>query len=113
MRAADQQAGAPRGGFAAMPAARFEPRPVIHPTPRFEPRPVAHPTPRFEPRPIERASKTCPDGLLPACSAPCAPEHPRIGKSPIQPPWKVLPWEKPLPPAPVVKVVIRRPDNVN
>jgi hypothetical protein len=71
---------------------------------------VVHPTPRFEPRPVHRKSDPDLDG---PCSAPVAPEQPRIAKSPIQPPWKVLPWENPLPPAQVIKVVIRRPDNVN
>src|SRR5712691_9797899 len=109
IRTADQ-ASRPAGRQFA-PEDRFEPRRVIHPEPRFEPRRVHHPTPRFEPRPVERVSKTSPD-VAPACSAPCAPERPRIGKSPIQPPWMVLPWENPAPPAQVVKVVIHRPDNV-
>ena len=39
----------------------------------------------------------------------------RVGtsrQSPIQPPWKMLPWENPAPPAKVVKLVVRRPDNL-
>ncbi len=96
------------------PAARFEPRQVIHSTPRYEPRPVLPPTPRFEPRCIERPLKTCLDPDL--RSAPCAPDAPQathIAKSPIQPPWKTLPWENPPPPAKVVKIIIRRPDNLS
>jgi hypothetical protein len=113
MRTADLsgRGGAGACGCGAGPEDRFEPRRVIYPTPRFEPRPVVHPTPRFEPRPVHRKADCDLDA---ACSAPVAPEQPpRIAKSPIQPPWKVLPWENPLPPAQVIKVVIRRPDNVN
>jgi hypothetical protein len=106
IRAADRSA-APNAALS--PAARFEPRPVIHPTPHFEPRRVHHPEPRFEPRPVERPKAT-PD-CIPLNSAPCCPEKPRLAKSPIEPPWKTLPWENPPPPAQVVKLVIRRPDN--
>ena len=108
IRAADQSSAAAHSILS--PAARFEPRPVLHPTPRFEPRLVAHPTPRFEARLVERPCRTNPDAI-PLNSAPCAPEKPRIAKSPIEPPWKTLPWENPPPPAQVIKVVIRPPDN--
>ena len=81
------------------PEPRFEPRPVIHPTPRFEPRPVIRPEPRVE--------------LLP-CEPPHEPEMPVRSKSPIEPPWKVLPWEQPPePPAPKVKLAIYQSDVVS
>jgi hypothetical protein len=97
-------------GCACGPADCYEPRQVIHPTPRYEPRPVIHPTPRYEPRCVERPLKACPD--LDLSSAPCAPPQvTHIAKSPIQPPWKTLPWENPAPPAKVVKIIVRRPDN--
>jgi hypothetical protein len=109
MRTADLASA--RGSRALLtPTDRFEPRKVLHPEPRFEPRRVIHPTPRFEPRPVERTAKTSPD-CVPLCSAPCCPETSHITPSPIQPPWKVLPWENPPPPAQVIKVVIHRPDN--
>ncbi len=34
-------------------------------------------------------------------------------ESPLQPPWKVLPWENPAQPAPKVKVVRYTPDRVS
>jgi hypothetical protein len=87
------------------PDAVYEPRRHIHPEPRVEPRRVIHPPPRVEP---------CPPIL--ACSAPCEPFEikpaPVAHPSRIQPPWRVLPWQTPVPPRPVLKVVIRRPDIV-
>ena len=81
------------------PEPRFEPRPVVHPAPRFLPRPVIHPAPRVEPRP---------------CEPPHEPEMPVRTRSPIEPPWKVLPWDQPPePPEPRVKLAIYRPDVVS
>jgi hypothetical protein len=82
------------------PTPRFEPRPVVHPTPRFEPRPVIHPRPRVEPTPA-------------ICEPPHDPEMPVRSKSPIEPPWRVLPWETPPQPTPKVKLAIYRPDVVS
>lgn len=96
-------------GAALPPAATFERRRVIEPEPRYEPRQVIHPSPRLEPRPVERPAKTCPD-LIPPCPATCAPEPSHITKSPIEPPWKKLPWENPPMPARVIKLIIRTPD---
>lgn len=85
----------------AQPEPVIEPRVRYHPTPRFEPRPVHHPEPRFVPRediglpPIEIVEAT-------ECRS----------KKAIEAPWQVLPWEKPLPPPPVIKVYIRPPDKV-
>jgi hypothetical protein len=85
------------------PEPRIEPRVVYHPTPRFEPRPVIHPAPRFLPRPVIEES-SCP---------PMQPEQPPRSHNPIQPPWRVLPWQIPSPPPPKVKVVLIRPDIVS
>lgn len=94
---------APR--FRHEPDPRIEPRKVIHPTPRFEPRPVIHPTACVEPVP-------------PQFAPPVEPERPSTTASPIQPPWKLVPWAQPAPPAtppppPPVKVVRYRPDMVH
>src|SRR5262249_51022225 len=78
------------------PSAVIEPRQRISPAVRIEPRKVAHP------RPIELNST--PQASL------SHPEDVRVTKSPIQPPWRVLPWEKLAPPAPKLKVDIRRFD---
>lgn len=78
------------------PEPKYESRRVIHPEPRYERRPVIHPTPRV----VE-----CPPQMIP-----CEPQRSTHHDLPIQPPWKVLPWQIPLPPQPLVKVVFRRPD---
>lgn len=83
-----------------VPTLRIEPRPVLHPTPRIEPRKVYHPTPRIEPK----------------CPPPCEPVQPEKGchiPCPIQPPWKVRPWEIPIPPQPHVKLIVHRTDVIN
>ena len=81
------------------PTPVIEPRKRIEPTPRIEPRTVIHLTPRVvEPPPL-----VCP---------PAEPEKCRIGKSGLVPPWKVLPWERPVEPAIIVKVIKRNPDIV-
>jgi hypothetical protein len=88
--------------FRLQPETEILPRRRIEPEPRIEPRRVIHPVDRYEPKesylvpvPIDPCYKCCP-------------------KSPIQPPWKVLPWhEQPkLRVVPKVKVVLRRPDTV-
>lgn len=68
------------------PTPTIEPRRVYHPTPRYEPRPVVHPEPRREP-----AEADC----APRVEAPCEPEKPIANTSPIQPPWRRLPWIEP------------------
>ena len=83
----------------------YEPRPHIHPEPRFEPRPVIHPAPRVEPSPPILA---CPRACEPIEVNPAPVPHP----SPIQPPWRVLPWQVPVPPRPVHKAVRRPPQIV-
>jgi hypothetical protein len=83
------------------PRRRFHPEPEIlprrriHPTPRFEPRPVYHPTPRLECSPPP---------------APCDPPLPPHCPCPIQPPWKQLVWQTPIPPRATLKVVQYKTD---
>lgn len=92
------------------PPPEILPRRRIHPTPKFEPRPVVHPSPRFESRPV--ISPTPEEALLPPPQ--CVPDHaPCHGKLAIQPPWKVLPTEKPSQVAQPVKVVVHRPDIIS
>ena len=83
-----------------VPERRFLPRPVIHPTPYFAPRPVIHLRPRVEEQP-----PVCP----PREPLKCLPKKPAA----LQPPWAVVPWEKPIQPAPKVKINIRRTDVIS
>jgi hypothetical protein len=96
----------PRPVEHVQPEPVVEPTEHIHPTPIIEPRRVIHPRPQVLPP----DSAVCP----PCCTGefvdPCA-------KSPIEPPWKVLPWDPrggcappAPPPAKVVKLVRRPPD---
>jgi hypothetical protein len=93
---------APRAG--SQPEPRIAPRPVIHPEPRFAPRAVHHPEPRFEP-----ANTRCggPIAVIVETAEPAGKT-----KSPIEPPWKVLPWETPLPPRPEIKLRVQPPDKI-
>lgn len=119
LRAAMQPgAGGPSGGMRMIhPQPVVEPRRRIEPEPAVEPRPHVRPEPVFEPR-----EKLGYGPLRPDCCdlrAPAVPTEPveksPHSSSPIEPPWKVLPWEdRPLP-APVrhvpkVKVIQARPD---
>jgi hypothetical protein len=81
------------------PAARFEPREVIHPTPRYEPRRVIHPRPRIEPCNPHRC-----------CVSPLVVTKPPE-ELPLQPPWKTVPWEIPPQPVKVIKLACYRPDT--
>jgi hypothetical protein len=98
------------------PAPKFEPRKRIEPEPVIEPRRRIEPEPRFDPRP-----KLRPYDVQPPCCAPCdsaiatePAEKASRSTSPIEPPWKVLPWENPPEPAPRVvrkiKVFLTPPD---
>lgn len=110
MRTADLASGRPLG----RPSARILPRPVIHPEPRFEPRPVIHPTPRIEPRLVYRPKKIEPQPI-PVCPAPPQPlpAEPIHHKAPIEPPWKVLPWQTPAPAPLKLKIIQKQPDVSN
>jgi hypothetical protein len=92
--------------FRLQPETEILPRKRIEPTPRIEPRRVIRPPDRFEPCGEKLVPIPIPD---PSC--PCNPHF----KSPIQPPWKVLPWQEPpaVRPAPRIKVVVRPPDIVH
>ncbi len=89
-----------------LPRQRIEPEPFIEPrrhitpTPHFEPRPIYHPEPKFAPG----------EDFYPPSSP--LPEDPG-GRCPIEPPWKVRPWEQPVPIKWEVKVVVVRPDIVS
>lgn len=97
------------GGICGEPALPIRPRPVLHPTPTIEPRKRIEPTPRIEPRQVIHPKPIEQPGLALSCT-PAEPEHPRVVHLPIQPPWKVLPWQNPPPPRPMLKVVLRPPD---
>ena len=111
-------AGAPTldGGGARRhihPQPTIEPRPVHEPAPRIEPRKTIEPTPRFAPRPTVFVD--VPPSSVPATTPPVVCETSQTEKtvSPLQPPWKTVPWEQPIPPAPKVKVVQYRPDIIS
>lgn len=99
-----------------VPAPAVAPRQRLASEPVVEPRPRVTPEPVFEPRPVLRPINDASIGRGDAC---VVVEVERVEKtssgSPIEPPWKVLPWENPPPPRPVrpvqrVKVVTGRPD---
>jgi len=79
------------------PTPRYLPRPIVHPTPRYLPRPVVHPTPKINSEPTPHIYHKA--------------NIPHIIAAP-QPPWKVLPWEEPNPPANVIKVQMRPSDII-
>jgi hypothetical protein len=119
LRAAMRPGAAGPGGSTPLvgPAARFEPRKRVEPGPAIEPRPHLRPEPAFEPRRTVRGG-----GMAPECCgrcaqvAPAAPEEAaRPSASPVEPPWKVRPWEDRAvaPPRPVrkIKVVMTRSDS--
>lgn len=106
--------GAPASGLGPAPTIierrfRIEPEPEILPRKRIEPEPYVEPRrvvqlpDRFEPS--DR------DGLAPPPYECYRPQT----RSPIEPPWKVLPWEEPAcpPPPPKIKVVVPPPDVVH
>lgn len=91
---------------------QIAPRRQVHPTPHFNPRPVVDPTPRFDPRPVIHVQPQLVEKPVPS-PAPVEPEKACRFKSPLDPPWKILPSEMPVEPAPKIKVNIVRPDIVN
>lgn len=87
----------------------------IKPQPEIEPRQTITPTPRFEPRPVIgvcgcESREVNPSLPPPEVAPPVDPEAPRLVRSPLEPPWKQLPWEIPAQPAPKVKVIVKPPD---
>lgn len=88
------------------------PRKVIEPTPHIEPRKVIDPTPRIEPRRVIHPAARY-EVLPPIVIQPVIEEHPSHPVQPLPPPWKMPIWEMPLPPRPVIKVHMHRPDIQN
>jgi hypothetical protein len=86
---------------------------TVRPPPEIEPRQQIEPAPRFEPRPVIGVCACASRDVNPSPpppEAPREPEEPRLARSPIEPPWKQLPWENPAPIAPKVKVIVKPPD---
>lgn len=102
------------------PAATFEGRRTAGPEPRIAPRPVVHPTPRFEPRPVIHPEPRVDSPVYPCVVVEVRVDPPE-SKCPIEPPWRLLPWESAAAPAQAeslaqpahrVKPRIRQPDIV-
>lgn len=98
------------------PEPRIEPRKRVEPEPRIEPRKRIHPTPVFEPRRRHRAEQvgSCCAACVSAAPVESAEKVPHP-PSPIEPPWKVLPWDErmrcaPARPVRKIKVLQGRPD---
>ena len=115
MQAADEQET--RGpGSLIHPAPTIEPRRHFHPEPVFEPRSHVHPEPAFEARPRLHVPDFLHVGAASCCPAATSaePSDRKSSTSPIEPPWKVLPWENApaLRPRPLqkAKIFIRRYD---
>ena len=118
LRAAMQPGGGAPGGMRLIhPQPVVEPRKRIEPDPVFEPRPRVRPEPAFEARQMLGLAVTrpeCCDGYAPI--APTEPvEKGAHSSSPIEPPWRVLPWEDrplsaPVRYVPKIKVIRARPD---
>ena len=104
-------AASARGPLGLTPAAVYEPRRHIHPEPKIEARPHLHPTPFYEARPVVHPERIY--ASVPACDVPAAPTVSHITKSPIEPPWKTLPWPQSQQVLRKVKLFIRRPDSVS
>ena len=88
------------------PVATYEPRRTIHPEPVYQARRVIHPMPHIDTRHVEHLTKINPDSI-PATSESKPVHH---AKSPLDPPWKTLPWKNPPRPGHIVKVFQYRPD---
>jgi hypothetical protein len=110
IRAADIQSGKELGpgGIAVDSEPRFRPRDTFQQTPLIAPRVVYHPTPRYEPRQVLHPTvKVEPnDMLMPANMV----DH-RKTSSPIQPPWKVLPWPETSHSTRKIKTATQRTDT--
>jgi hypothetical protein len=98
-------------GSSNSPAAIFEQRPHIHPTPIYEPRPHVHPTPVYEARPVIHPHPRVEQVELGCCQT-CLPTPMKL-ENPIQPPWKILPWENAVQPRQTVKIHLIHTDVVH
>ncbi len=102
-----------------VPAPNVAPRQRPHAEPAVEPRPRVRPEPVFEPRAVLRPVNEASIGRGDVCViVEVEKADATSGGSPIEPPWKVLPWENPPAPRfarPVqkVKVVNGRPDIIS
>jgi hypothetical protein len=112
IRTADISGAKEKGSSLLSPAASFEPRRVIHPEPRYEQRHLLHPPSTRTVRTVERLAAPLPP-LQPPCITLCLPDTSHGTPSPIRPPWLILPWENPAPPAKVIKVFVHPPDNTH
>jgi hypothetical protein len=103
MRAADLQG---QRDALMVPAPTIEPRPHLHPDEVVEPRRHIHPAPVYDnPQLIHQKARVA---LEPNDSTHSIPQSsdapPAKTSSPIQPPWKVLPWPQPISSRQTVKV---------
>jgi hypothetical protein len=118
VRAAMQPGVGPAGGVDGT----IRPTPVFEPRRRIEPEPVIEPRQKYRPEPVFEPRQRLGGGLRCDCAgetAPAAPTEPveKVSRSvsPIEPPWKVLPWEQPpdahrVRPLRKIKVIQPRPD---
>lgn len=86
------------------------PRQVHRPDPRIEPREVISPTPRVEPRETVHLDPRVSVGETP-CTAHPTPPAGKSGSDVLPPPWELPVWRTPLPPKPILKLVLHRPDT--
>ena len=86
-----------------IPAPTIESRRHLTPEPVVEPRRHIRPAAIYEPSRIEHQHPRVERTAL-ACPCPPPPPVPMKSMNPIQPPWKVLPWEKAPQPRQTVKV---------
>ena len=112
IRTADLSSGRMKAATDLGPAPSPEPRAHLTPEPIVEPRRRLHPEAITEPRrtysasaQIDRRSNVETSTCEPS-SEPTRTTH----KSPIQPPWAILPWQTPTPPRPVIKVIVHKVD---
>ena len=104
--AINQQSAAPASSL------RVEPRRRIHPEPVIEPRTHVHPSPTYEPRPvIRRHARVGLEGRVCGTEVPQA--CPMKLGNPIQPPWRILPWENPVQTRQTVKIHLIHTDVIN
>lgn len=94
VRAAMQPKGAGGGGGVIRPQPVIEPRRRFHPEPRIEPRRILHPAPPIQAGPHDSSGPVRPR-ISELCGATAAESVEKIAQSPspIQPPWKIRPWE--------------------
>ena len=90
------------------PAAVYEPRQHLHPETKIESRHVIHPESRYENRPVHHPVEARnSEGLYSTSTTPV----PSCGhKSPIEPPWKTLPWPQTVHVTSKVKLWVHRSD---